>query len=188
MCGPGVDDPLMGLYRPNTGSAVEYFWVTDGQGRQLAVGLVNGTMSGSSPGIYATEGGSYAGGTANAQSFAASRFETPVAPGYSFFRNRIYDQGTGRWTQEDPIGVAGGSNLYQYAGNNPVTLSDPFGLKAGAADDKADTTEVGCRPLKGAAGAVGNHCAVRVGQNDDKQAGELLNDDGSNRVVVFYGT
>ncbi len=35
-------------------------------------------------------------------------------PGLSFFRNRIYDQVTGRWTQEDPIRVAGGLNLYQF--------------------------------------------------------------------------
>ncbi|MBI4502414.1 MAG: hypothetical protein HY700_14790 [Gemmatimonadetes bacterium] len=29
---------------------------------------------------------------------------------------------------EDPIGIAGGANLYQYAGNNPATYTDPFGL------------------------------------------------------------
>jgi uncharacterized protein RhaS with RHS repeats len=49
-------------------------------------------------------------------------------PGLSFYRNRAYDQTTGRWTQEDPIGVAGGLNLYQFNGNNPVSHNDPFGL------------------------------------------------------------
>lgn len=29
---------------------------------------------------------------------------------------------------QDPIGLAGGVNLYAYAGNNPVAYSDPFGL------------------------------------------------------------
>jgi len=48
--------------------------------------------------------------------------------GVSYFRNRAYDSRTGRWLQEDPIGVAGGLNLYQFNGNNPVTYTDPFGL------------------------------------------------------------
>ena len=31
-------------------------------------------------------------------------------------------------TQEDPIGLAGGLNLYGFANGDPVTFSDPFGL------------------------------------------------------------
>lgn len=43
-------------------------------------------------------------------------------------RNRSVDPMTGRFTQEDPIGLAGGTNLYGYASGNPLTYSDPFGL------------------------------------------------------------
>jgi RHS repeat-associated protein len=43
-------------------------------------------------------------------------------------RNRSYDPATGRFTQEDPIGLAGGLNLYGFAGGDPVNFSDPFGL------------------------------------------------------------
>jgi peptidoglycan L-alanyl-D-glutamate endopeptidase CwlK len=34
----------------------------------------------------------------------------------------------GRFTQPDPIGLAGGLNLYGFAGGDPVNFSDPFGL------------------------------------------------------------
>jgi RHS repeat-associated protein len=48
--------------------------------------------------------------------------------GYEYKRNRYYDPTTGRFTQEDPIGLAGGLNLYGFASADPVALRDPFGL------------------------------------------------------------
>ncbi|HEV8498612.1 MAG TPA: RHS repeat-associated core domain-containing protein, partial [Gemmatimonadaceae bacterium] len=50
------------------------------------------------------------------------------ASGKMYMRNRYYDPTTGRFTQEDPIGLAGGSNLYGFAGGDQVNYSDPFGL------------------------------------------------------------
>jgi RHS repeat-associated protein len=50
------------------------------------------------------------------------------ASGKMYMRNRYYDPGTGRFTQEDPVGLAGGMNLYGFAGGDPVNFSDPFGL------------------------------------------------------------
>jgi len=48
--------------------------------------------------------------------------------GQLFRRNRYVDPATGRFTQEDPIGLAGGINLYGFAKGDPVNFSDPFGL------------------------------------------------------------
>jgi RHS repeat-associated protein len=50
------------------------------------------------------------------------------ASGYLYRRNRYADPKTGRFTQEDPIGLAGGLNLYGFANGDPVNFGDPFGL------------------------------------------------------------
>jgi RHS repeat-associated protein len=50
------------------------------------------------------------------------------ASGLLYRRNRYYDPQTGRFTQPDPIGLAGGLNLYGFAHGDPVNFSDPFGL------------------------------------------------------------
>ena len=52
------------------------------------------------------------------------------ASGQMYRRNRYYDPTTARFTQEDPIGLAGGLNLYGYANGDPVNFSDPFGLRS----------------------------------------------------------
>jgi len=44
-------------------------------------------------------------------------------------RNRYYDQYTGRWLTHDPLGYIDGMNAYEYGGSNPVSRSDPFGLR-----------------------------------------------------------
>jgi RHS repeat-associated protein len=41
---------------------------------------------------------------------------------------RWYDPATARWLTRDPIGYAGGSNLYGHVGGNPVGGVDPWGL------------------------------------------------------------
>jgi RHS repeat-associated protein len=50
--------------------------------------------------------------------------------GTLYRRNRYLDPATGRVTLEDPIGLAGGVNLYGFADGDPVNYSDPFGLCA----------------------------------------------------------
>jgi RHS repeat-associated protein len=50
------------------------------------------------------------------------------ASGLLYRRNRYYDPQTGRFTQEDPIGLAGGLNAYGFANGDPVSYSDPYGL------------------------------------------------------------
>ena len=46
----------------------------------------------------------------------------------SYYRARYYDQNPGRFISEDPFDFAGGINFYAYSQNNPILVTDPFGL------------------------------------------------------------
>ncbi len=54
---------------------------------------------------------------------------------------RDYDPRLGRWTGKDPLGLAGGGNVYAYMGNKPSDGTDPLGLLPSPADF---TKSTGC--------------------------------------------
>jgi RHS repeat-associated protein len=55
-------------------------------------------------------------------------YQTDAETGLLLLTNRYYDPAAGRFVTRDPIGYAGGVNLYGYTKNNPGNESDPSGL------------------------------------------------------------
>ena len=136
--GPGIDQPAhvakqqsgsWATFTPHSAWRGEYAYGTTASGTVCTTASptqcptswpgfrVNayGREAGVTPAGYATWHGSLVRGRRDAS-------------GLTYLRNRYYDAATGRFTQEDPIGLAGGMNLYGFAGGDPVNFSDPFGL------------------------------------------------------------
>lgn len=55
--------------------------------------------------------------------------------GLHYNRHRYYDPNCGQFTTQDPIGLLGGMNAYQYA-PNPMTWVDPWGLLCKEGSDR----------------------------------------------------
>ena len=62
--------------------------------------------------------------------------ESDTETGLYYYRARYYDASAGRFLSEDPIGLIGGVNKYQYVRNQPLILTDSTGLCPGGLDRK----------------------------------------------------
>jgi len=62
----------------------------------------------------------------NSLRFAGRQYDPET--GLYYMRARYYDPQLGRFASEDPIGLIGGVNGYEFAGSNPVNSNDPSGL------------------------------------------------------------
>ena len=68
------------------------------------------------------------GSMADLNRYRFSSKEYVSQAGLYYFGNRFYEPNSQRWLNRDPIQEAGGLNLYQAVGNNPVNWIDPYGL------------------------------------------------------------
>ena len=109
--------------------------------------------------------------------------EQKDASGLMYRRNRYYDPQTGRFTQEDPIGIAGGLNVYGYAAGDPVSYSDPYGLCAAhqvqdPPSEKAEDREKVC---------PGGLTHGEYYQREDRFAGSSLHRQAPQSATVLAG-
>lgn len=111
---PGVDKPHSVTYNGQT-----YYFTTEAPGSVTGLVTAQGLLAASweyDPwGVPILR-------SANDSIPMALRF---AAREYDGETGLYYKSGAGRFISEDPIGLAGGSNLYMYAGNNPTNSTDP---------------------------------------------------------------
>jgi len=113
----------------------ETFTRTDANGMTtLLTGSLGSTVSladaaGSTQTTYTFEpfGATTATGqsSSNATQYTGREYDLTVL---YYYRARYYAPNVGRFISEDPIGFAGGTNLYAYVSDNPITFIDSLGL------------------------------------------------------------
>jgi RHS repeat-associated protein len=127
----GVDN-LVAIHRYADGS--HYYVVQDALHSVRGLSRRDGTwMASWRYGIYGAVIDS-AGSAPVAVRFRWTGREYDVESGFYYFRARYYDPAAQRFVQEDPIGFAGGANLYAYSDGNPTNTRDPSGLRATVGD------------------------------------------------------
>jgi RHS repeat-associated protein len=123
--GPGIDEPLI-----MEKAGASFFYHADGLGSITEITNQSGSVV--QRYTYSSFGGIESQLDPNfAQLYKHTSRESDPETGLSYYRVRYYEPTVGRFLQEDPIGLLGGANFYVYAGNDPVTNIDPFGLCPG---------------------------------------------------------
>ncbi len=108
-----------------TDSAGARSFLPDALGSTL--GLTDSTGMLQTQYTYEPFGNTSVSGSTNANPYQYTGREND-GTGLYFYRARYYNPTFQRFASEDPIGFAGGINLYAYAGDSPTKYRDPSGL------------------------------------------------------------
>ena len=97
-------------------------------------------------------------------------YTDPAAPNLILCGQRWYSPPYGRWLSRDPIGYAGGENLYEYCGDDPINGLDPVGLAKGLTDGD----ELALGPTTGIASDPEYHPGMHAGTAQSNAARSML--------------
>jgi RHS repeat-associated protein len=120
LAGQGLDD-----FYAETNASATTSYVSDGLGSTVAATNSSGAVVGNNS--YGPYGTTQQSGT-TATAFQYTGRENDGATNLYYYRNRYYSPTLNRFVSQDPIGLAGGANMYAYASGNPITNIDPLGL------------------------------------------------------------
>lgn len=124
--GPGTDDPIVRYTRNAAGSFDKRYYHQDPLNSSVAVTDDEGVLVGTQ--LFDPWGNRQPGATLGRIDRYGFTGREPDASGLIYYRARYYDPTLARFTQRDPIGLAGGINQYAYVTNSPVNFTDPSGL------------------------------------------------------------
>ncbi|MEU8702411.1 polymorphic toxin-type HINT domain-containing protein [Streptomyces sp. NPDC048680] len=111
-------------YLTRTENGTTQIYLTDALGSVIGLANNDGTIA--TKYAYDPNGTTTTTGTASTNPYTFTGRENDNT-GLLYYRDRYYDPQTGRFISQDPIGQAGGTNLYQYALSSPTTYTDPTG-------------------------------------------------------------
>ncbi|MFI6086071.1 RHS repeat-associated core domain-containing protein [Streptomyces sp. NPDC051217] len=111
-------------YLTRTEDGATQVYLTDALGTVVGLANADGTVATSY--TYDPYGQPTTTGAASTNPYTFTGRESD-GTGLLYYRNRYYDPESGRFISQDPIGHAGGTNLYQYALSSPTTYTDPTG-------------------------------------------------------------
>jgi RHS repeat-associated protein len=117
-----IDEPLAML----RSSATSYY---NADGLGSVTSLTNSSGAAAQTYTYDSYGNVTASSGSLMNPFQYTGRESDPETGLYYYRARYYDQSSGRFLAEDPLGFGGGDgNLYRYALGSPLMYVDPTGL------------------------------------------------------------
>jgi RHS repeat-associated protein len=170
----GIDRPLV-IWKDGTTILPHENWrgqfargtYTTGQSSDCVQGQTSGCTPINWPGSRTTAWHALAGAGPDIRAWYGSLVDgMRDGSGKMYMRNRYYDPATGQFTQPDPIGLAGGLNAYGFAAGDPVSFSDPMGLKVCYKGSKAEVNRLRAATEEATGAAVhldASNCVSVVG-------------------------